>query len=143
MRREILWDRVKRTAAGTMCALMVVANMGQAVCAAGNTADTAYGFSFAGYKTHTAAREKRDYTPCYMKCDFITSGASYTGRVVAPNGGGYQDVSNGHRYVFTKGSAYKMTSYVKEAGFKTAAIEANPNYGYSFSATGVWSPDSH
>lgn len=35
-----------------------------------------------------------------------------------------------------------MTNLVKERGYSIGAIAANPNYGYKFSAAGVWSPDN-
>lgn len=75
----------------------------------------------------------------------ITSGTSYTAHVVAQkskSSNTYYDVSKGHSYKFVKGTTYKMINYVKESGYKYAAIAGNPNYGYSFKATGVWSPDS-
>lgn len=36
-----------------------------------------------------------------------------------------------------------MTSWVYENGYKYARIGASPNYSYSFTASGVWSPDNY
>ena len=55
------------------------------------------------------------------------------------------DCSAGKTYLFDSnniGKHYYMTNLVKERGYSIGAIAANPNYGYKFSAAGVWSPDN-
>ena len=110
--------------------------------AAGNYQDTKYVFAFEGEQTYTTFREKRDDTSSYMKCESCTSGASYTAHVVGLSGSSIYDVSNGHVYLFTTGTTYKMINYAYENGFGWAGIAAVPNYAYEFSASGLWSPDS-
>lgn len=109
--------------------------------AAGNYQDSVFSFDFDGEQKYTTFREKRDDTSSYMKCESCTSGRSYTAHVVGLKTG-IQDVSNGHVYLFTAGTTYKMINYAYENGCTYAGIAAVPNYVYNFSASGLWSPDS-
>lgn len=112
---------------------------------ASNYSDTTYNFYFkteAGGTSFTELREKQDDTSAYMKCYATTY--SYTGYVVAGQNkyGCFYDASGGHRYTFNSGTVYKMINYVYENGYPLAAIYAERNYSYNYSASGVWSPDS-
>ncbi|MEE1077622.1 MAG: DUF2712 domain-containing protein [Agathobacter sp.] len=129
-----------------ICVMFCCISLGkQGVLAAGNYKDTSYSFSFQNRALYTQARSKNDYTSSYMKCTSCTSNTSYTAHVVATTSifsNDYVDASRGHVYCFTTGTTYKMLNWVKEDGFSYAAIQGNPNYGYNFSASGYWSPDS-
>lgn len=112
---------------------------------ASNYSDTTYSFYFkteAHGASYTEAREKQDDTSVYMKCDSTTY--SYTAFVVGLHDkyGIMYDVSEGHSYTFNSGTVRKMINYVYEKGYKYAAIFAERNYSYNYSASGVWSPDS-
>ena len=135
----------KKIATFALCAATLVTIGGVNTYAAGNYTDQTYTYNFKNKQAYTDTRVKRDTTSSYMKCKTITSVTSYTAHVVAQkskSSNTYYDVSKGHSYKFVKGTTYKMINYVKESGYKYAAIAGNPNYGYSFKATGVWSPDS-
>lgn len=139
---------MKKKVASLLLGIMVLAVAGgtDIVSAAGNYTDTSYNFSFqANQPNYTVSRPKRDTTSSYMKCTSCTQNTSYTAHVVATNGSSsrtYVDVSRGHVYRFTSGTTYKMLNWVRESGYSYGAIQGNPDYGYSFSASGVWSPDS-
>lgn len=112
---------------------------------ASNYMDTTYNFYFKtstnGYY-YTELREKQDDTSVYMKCNSTTY--SYTAHVVGTKTefGVVYDVSGGHNYTFNSGTVRKMINYVYENGLKYAAVYAERNYSYDYTATGVWSPDS-
>ncbi len=116
------------------------------VQAAGNYSDTAYTYIFNNSMRITNLRPKYDNTSSYMKCVACPDGTSYTAHVVAAksnaSGEPRYDVSNGHTYIFTKGTSNKMINYAKEWGYSYAGIAAMPNYSYGFNANVLWSPDS-
>ena len=139
----------KRIFSRMLVALLTVVSVLQVATvsssAAGNYQDTIFSFEFEGIQRFTEFREKEDSTSAYMKCNTCTTGASYTAHVVAANESNPAvsgDVSNGHTYLFTANTTYKMINYAYEYGFSYAAIACSPNYTYKFTASGLWSPDS-
>lgn len=112
---------------------------------ANNHTDTSYTFTFRTEMNGTSPREKTDTSSTYMKCTSIPSNRSYTAYVCGSNtisGNSVTDVSRGYNYLFQKDTVYFMRNWVHENGYKYATVMANRNYGTSFVASGVWSPDS-
>ncbi|MBR4059307.1 MAG: hypothetical protein IKK03_05645 [Lachnospiraceae bacterium] len=139
----------KRIFSRMLVALLTVVSVLQVATvssnAAGNYRDTEYTFEFENEQLYTRLRAKQDNTSSYMKCNTCTTGTSYTAHVVAANrdtNTPYYDVSNGHTYLFTANTTYKMINYAYEYGYSYAAIACSPNYTYQFTASGLWSPDS-
>lgn len=75
-----------------------------------------------------------------MKC--TSAGAAYTAHVYGYKNGVTYDCSMGRTYQFTGGTTRYMINNVYESGLRSAGIYGTRNYGYSYIATGVWSPDS-
>lgn len=137
---------VKKLLGTTMLAGMMVCTVGGITTYANNYKDTPYTFSFDNAQKCTDKRAKTDTSKMYMKCTNISSGKSYTAHAV-----GFKsytsktaiDCSRGKTYLFDrKDKYYYITNWVKENGYDIAAIAANPNYGYKFTASGKWSPDN-
>lgn len=80
----------------------------------------------------------------YMSCQDISStGASYTAHAVGSR------TSNGPKvncaagtYTFYAGTTSYIANYVKERGYEYGGIAGAPNYSFTYTAKGVWSPDS-
>jgi hypothetical protein len=114
----------------------------QQVHAASNHQDTAFSFIFgADVVQRTPAREKLNYTSAYMKANSITGPGYYTAHVILANG---TNVSNGYTYTVTKNKEIFLRNWAGEwYGLPVLIrIEAKPANESSYSATGVWSPDS-
>lgn len=113
---------------------------------AANWQDTNFSFTFANSMKYTPARTKEDTSKLYMKCNSVSrSGATYTAHAIGTNSTSETgtDCSKGYSYIFGAGTSCYMTSWVKENGYKYARIGASPNYSYSYTAKGVWSPDNY
>ena len=141
-------DRVKKFMGATMLAGMMVCTVGGITTYANNNVDTNFSFQFQNKQSITPKRAKTDTSKMYMKCTSLSSGASYTAHAVAYKSYSASDkvaidCSAGKTYLFDSiGKHRYMTNLVKERGYSIGAIAANPNYGYKFSAAGVWSPDN-
>lgn len=138
--------KVKKIMGSFLVAAMVVGTVGNVTALANNHEDKAFRFSFNNQQVYTGARAKKDTSKLYMKCTSIGANKSYMAHAVgctSASSGDSVDCSNGHCYRFSSSGEYHyMTSWVKEYGYGYARIAASPNYAYSFSASGVWSPDN-
>ena len=128
-------------------AAMMLVSVGGTISLANDHTDEGFSFSFpAGQTTmrRTRAREKEDASSMYIKC--------YTGDMKFEVWGfGYSD-RKGNVDCPYKGPHYAAVglpkyfpTLVKENGFDYGGIVAynsNSAYPYSWSSTGVWSPDS-
>lgn len=141
--------KCRKSKISTAIVLIFVLSLGMTkLCfAENNYHDTAYRFKFSNYQPyygwHTEKRDKLDYTSSYMSCS-AASGLSYDAWVTASNSKDNEyvtDVGSPH-YKFYAGTTTKMINYVKERGYKYAAISAKPNADGSYTAEGLWSPDS-
>lgn len=141
---KVCKKNLRTTLIGGICAVTVL--MGNVTpVLANNHSDSTYTFDFKNKQLTTDFRKKSDDSYMYMKCTSITNNRSYTAHAVANNTTSkknYVDVSRGHTYRFTKGTTYKMVNFVNEDNYKYGAIAASPNYANSFTANGLWSPDS-
>lgn len=138
--------KIKKILGTILLSAMVFSVAGNASVFASNYQDTSFGFNFDNSQLYTAARAKTDYTSMYMKCNSITKNTSYTAHAVGANSRTattWIDCSRGNTYTFkSAGETHFMLNWVKENGYPYAKIAANPDYGYKFSASGLWSPDS-
>lgn len=140
--------KLKKKASGLfLTGLLLVGALGVAIPAmANNYSDSDFKFSLSNSMKYTGARKKTDKSKLYMKCKSVSvKNASYTAHAIGTNSKDKTgtDCSRGRTYNFSAGSTHYMTSWVKENGFKYARIGASPNYSYSFTAKGVWSPDNY
>lgn len=137
---------MKKVIGSFLLAVMLFSTVGDVVALANNSYDTSYDFSFNGQVLYTTYREKTDRSKAYMKCNSITSNRAYTAHVMgrtSPISGVLTDCSNGYTYYFDHAGDYHyMINYVDEWGYNFACIAAAPDSSYSFSASGVWSPDN-
>lgn len=125
--------------------LLSIGYVNQVGVFANNHADTSFNFHFRSELNATTPRQKKDKTSSYMKCISIPNNRSYTAYVCGTNsssGDEITDVSKGNSYLFKSGTVKFMKNWVYEDGYRYACILANRNYGVSFNASGVWSPDS-
>lgn len=111
-----------------------------------NHGDTGFYYRFSDYQPysgwHTEKRDKLDYTSSYMSCH-SASGREYFAWVSASNDKSEFITEVGSpEYRFYGGYTTYMINYVKERGYKYAAISARPKGTGSFTASGLWSPDS-
>lgn len=138
---------MKKTAGLLIAGIIATGTIGTAIpVMANNYADSNFTFKMKNHMEYTSARVKMDTSKLYMKCDSISnSNASYTAHSIGTNNTGVTgaDCSKGYVYVFKKGDAYYMTSWVKENGYSYARIGGSPNKSYDFTAKGVWSPDNY
>lgn len=138
---------IKRTMGILMAGVIVVGTIGMGIPVyANNYTDSNFSFSMSNSMQYTSARSKTDTSKLYMKCNSVSaSNATYTAHAIGTNSTSNtgSDCSRGYTYSFGAGTAYYMTSWVKENGYSFARIGATPNYSYSFSASGVWSPDNY
>lgn len=111
-----------------------------------NHYDSNFTFSFVnGEHEQTSYRTKTDDTNVYMKVNFCRN--EFTAHVVgandldAPYG---HDCSRGYTYTVSEPGEYRMRNWVYDGAvrYKYAAIYAAPTYGFEYTASGVWSPDS-
>lgn len=141
-----MFKKVKKVIGTLLLSAMVVSMLGDTCAFANNWKDKDFSFSFNNAQKYTKAREKEDTSKLYMKCTSIGSNRSYTAHAVGCTSADSKnnvDCSRGYTYTFASAGTYHyMTSWVKENGYKYARIAANPNYGYKFTASGVWSPDN-
>lgn len=128
----------------TMFILLIAVQMN--TLAAGNYGDTTFKFNFSSYQPYagwnTSFRSKLDNTSSYMKC--TSTPYSYNARVM---GGASTSATLGINvgsptYRFSAGTTRFMVNYVRENNLSAACINATPSVSYSYSASGVWSPDS-
>ncbi|MDE7271949.1 MAG: hypothetical protein K2N95_02645 [Lachnospiraceae bacterium] len=141
----MLRRKMKKMLSTAILSAMTFMMVGSIQVHANNWKDRPFSFVFNGTQNYTEAEQKTDTSKLYMKCESITSGTSYTAHAIGydPATGRNVDCSRGYSYVFNKpGQSYYMTSWVYENGYRQAKIAASPNYGYSFSASGQWSPDN-
>lgn len=141
----MLKNKVKKIFGTMMLSATALMMAGTIQVYANNWQDKDFSFTFNGAQKYTAAEQKMDTSKLYMKCNSITSGTSYTAHAIgySPSTGKNVDCSRGYSYTFNKpAQSYYMTSWVYEDGYRWAKIAASPNYGYSFSASGKWSPDN-
>ncbi len=113
---------------------------------ANNYTDSNFSFNMNNKMRCTNARAKTDTSKLYMKCNSVSiNNATYTAHAIGTNSTSATgtDCSRGYTYNFGAGTAHYMTSWVKESGYKYARIGASPNYSYSYTASGVWSPDNY
>lgn len=110
---------------------------------ANNHGDTGFEYNFGNFygARYTEGRRKMDASSSYMNC--YGTGSKYHAEVVANLGGGdHADCGSPH-YTFSSGSVWKMNNYVHEKHYRNAAIKAWPALHINtFSAHGLWSPDS-
>ena len=130
----------RRKIAAFLMAATMVTSMGAMTANANNHADTVYAFNFNQSERRTDYREKQDDSSSYMKC--ISTEAPYTAHVYGYKDGKIYDRSLGNTYQFNSGTVRFMLNNVYETGMRYAGIYGTRNYGYSYTASGVWSPDS-
>lgn len=139
--------RLKKISAILLATTISLGSVGGAIpVLANNYKDTNFSFTYGNSMQYTDARSKTDTSKLYMKCNSVSKrGASYTAHAIGTNSYSSigRDCSRGYTYNFGAGSSYYMTSWVKENGYALARIGASPNYSYSFTAKGVWSPDNY
>lgn len=119
---------------------LMVVSMGAVSAQANNYTDRDFLFNFKNYFCTTGTLAKTDRTSSYMRC--ISAAKPYTAHVYSNQGGQRVDCSYGHSYQFTTGTVQYMLNNVYEKGYRNAGIFATRNYGYTYSASGKWSPDS-
>ncbi|MFR2836350.1 MAG: DUF2712 domain-containing protein [[Clostridium] nexile] len=129
----------KRKIVAFLMAATMVTSMGAMTANANNHSDSPFTFNFSNSSVRTGARSKTDATSSYMKCK--SAGASYTAHVYGLRNGTVQDCSMGRTYQFTGGTTRYMINNVYESGLRASGIYGTRNYGYSYTASGVWSPD--
>lgn len=141
-----MFKRMKKMAAILLAATICMGTMsGITPVLANNCTDTSFSFTFANSMKYTSARAKNDTSKIYMKCNSVSkSGATYTAHAIGTNSTSTTgaDCSGGYTYNFGAGTTRYMTNWVNENGYTYARIGASPNYSYSFTAKGVWSPDN-
>lgn len=141
----MLRSKMKKTLGAVVLSAMTLMMVSATQVHANNWQDKDFYFSFNGAQKYTAAAEKMDSSKLYMKCNNIKTNTSYTAHAIgySPSTGKNVDCSRGYSYTFSRaGQSYYMTSWVYENGYRWARIAASPNYSYSFSASGKWSPDN-
>lgn len=128
-------------------AILAISVMGAMTAFAANNVDTGFQFNFsAGQPRRTEWRAKKDSSNVYMSVQGLTGG--FTAHVVGSssnlNSGMGIDCSRGYTYNIASTGVYRMRNWVYDGapGYGYAAVYASPNYGYGYSAWGVWSPDS-
>ncbi|MDD3278016.1 MAG: hypothetical protein PHG16_03930 [Lachnospiraceae bacterium] len=130
---------MKKKLTALILGAMMVMSAGALTVQANNCVDTTYSFNFSNATQLTGVRQKQDSTSSYMSCSY--AGASYSAHVYSVQGG-IVDCSFGHTYQFSSGVTSYMLNNVYERGYHNAGIYATRNYGYGYTAKGVWSPDS-
>lgn len=137
---------LKRVSGVLLAATIAMGTVGTAVpVSANNYQDTNFNFTMNNAMQYTPARSKTDTSKLYMKCSSVSaSNATYSAHAIGTNSTSVTgtDCSRGYTYTFGAGTSYYMTSWVKENGYAYARIGASPNYSYSYTAKGVWSPDN-
>ena len=130
--------KIKKVLGTVLLSAMVFSVAGNTSVLANNCSDTNFSFTFSNAQKYTSKM--------YMKCNSIAQNASYTAHAAGckkANASTVIDCSKGYTYTFKKaGQYYYMTNWVKEKGYGYACVACSPNYGYKFSASGVWSPDN-
>lgn len=138
--------KIKKILGTVLLSAMVFSVAGNTSVLANNWNDTGFSFAFNNAQKYTPIRKKTDTSKMYMKCKSIAQNASYTAHAVGcktANATTLVDCSKGYTYTFKKaGQYYYITNWVKEKGYGYASVACSPNYGYKFSASGVWSPDN-
>lgn len=141
----------KRKILLTLAGILVLSmnTFGITSSAAGNYKDTTYRFDFSNDVPSylgwvTEPRQKLDYTSSYMKCKSAPSGHSYTAFVGACNSvdDPYRYGVGSPSYTFVQGTTRYMINYVKEKGYNYACIRGEANDYATWTASGLWSPDS-
>lgn len=130
---------MKKKLTALILGAMMVTSVGAMTVQANNHNDTTYSYNFSNSAQLTGTRAKQDASSSYMSCSY--AGAAYTAHVYSYQGGNV-DCSYGHTYQFSTGVTKFMVNNVYERGYRNAGIYGTRNYGYSFTASGLWSPDS-
>lgn len=126
---------------------LVFTNVISITQAAGNYSDTSYQYAFSDWQPstgwNTVFRNKMDYTSSYMTCH-AASGRSYSASVMAgkTQSDTYRISVGSPWYTFYAGTTIFMINYVKESSYNYASIQAKPSTSGSYTASGLWSPDS-
>lgn len=130
-----------------MATMMVLS--GYTAFAAGNYGDTPFTYNFSssipigGWVT--SARAKQDDTSSYMKCKVAPTNYKYKASVYGAYSNGIYESVGSPQYTFAVNTTKYMINYVKEKEEKNythARIFAVPDIASSWTASGVWSPDS-
>lgn len=133
----------------TLCSVLVIMclfSLTMLPALASNHVDTSFRFSFSGgTPKQTAWRLKTDDSNVYMNVEYV--GAQFVAHVVGTNNSAVStgaDCSRGYTYSVSAPGEYRMRNWVHDGtpAYTYAAIYAAPAYGFSYSAYGVWSPDS-
>ncbi len=124
---------------------------------ANNYEDTSWSFTVGEYGNTglivKEGRRKEDASSSYIKCNNYyglqySKGTSFQATAYGSNseiGGFINCVYNGKSsttYTVTSGSEYRMTNYIKEAGYSYGNIYYNASFNRNIIFVGVWSPDS-
>lgn len=128
-------------------AAMMLVSISGTIALANNHANTSFSFSFPAGQTSkrlTEVRAKEDTSSMFIRCytgdmKFEVWGYGYS------NDKGYVDCPYGGTHYAAVGVGKYFPTLVKENGFNEGGIVAynsNSGYPYSWSSTGVWSPDS-
>lgn len=137
----------RKIASAIAVVFILTLSMANWCMAENNYHDTPYTYKFSNYTPyagwHTQPRPKLDYSSSYMSCT-ASSGLTYTAWVSAATSNSDVFVANvgSPTYKFYAGYTTYMINYVRENGYSHAAIEARPDSAGSYTAEGLWSPDS-
>lgn len=140
-------NKVKRIIGAGLICFMLTTIVGSVPALANNWTDEKFNFTFSKVQICTYPRAKTDSSKMYMRCDGITPGSSYTAHPVGcyseQPSTVYDCTYNGNTYPFrSAGQYYYMYNLVYERNYPYGSIAASPNYAFTFTANGVWSPDN-
>ena len=133
-----------------VCSLMmavIIPIAGTAANAAGNIQDSrvATRYSGDGGDITTNAREKDDYTSCYIyndRSDYHFSFVNVCGTNQSRNVSQYYDCGGNQDTSVAVGQSKYLINYVRERKYKNALLKVNPGPQRVQWVSFLWSPDS-